>query len=200
MLANHFFHRAKYDPNNARAANKDCEQVHLSVWHSLGLNTPTWEVAAVLFVLLITGASALTLLWPRSRAWTKSNRLHTSATRSQRAIRADGLRLLDRALRDLTNAATDDRSSQAAVSSEFTILIREVQLIRSQILTDYIPSPANLRGSRDAGTEWLSACELLEDQCRRMLESAIAGDLNIEERMEIQHTLRVVRKLILEPL
>lgn len=162
----------------------------------------TWEIAVVLSIVLAASSTALVVLWPWSKRWAHQNRLHASATRSERVIRAESVRLLDRALRELVVMRRSCAKSVGKTSlRELNNLIDEIQLVRDQVKSDYLPSPTSLHLGRDIGIEWLTACEQLEELCEALaIADGLDQDPAVEGVRDVQLALTAVRRFVLEPL
>jgi hypothetical protein len=141
-------------------------------WHLTGLRASIlgWTVVAVLAVLLVTLATGLVLLWPRSLRWAVANRLHRAASRNEANIRGDTRRHLDEAVLTLGVARRSSlRSGHHDDAESMNRLIRQIELVRDRVAAHYAPSPANFpRQRREIDLDWIQASEAVEELCNAL--------------------------------
>lgn len=114
---------------------------------------------------------------PRSRRWSRLNRMHAIASRTERGLRAADRQVLEDAVRTLETARREylvlDHQADALRIGQ---LLARVVIIRDRVAADYVPTPANAPGGREIPVARSSATEELSGLCGDLAEHARLGE------------------------
>ena len=136
-----------------------------------------WLVTGVLVLVLVVLVAAVARLWPVSRRWAMLNRLHRVAARNEAELRAAARRELAEAGRSLQAARRSCvLSGRPGQASEVDRLLRDLEVARDRLASDYVPSPANApRQRRELGLAALDATETVAACCAAAARHARGG-------------------------
>lgn len=124
---------------------------------------------AVVVLVALVGLLALgtAIVWPRSRRWSRANRLHRLESRNELAGRTGARMALDEAVRALESARRDCvASGQDADEAGITHLLHQVGVVRDRLASDYTPTSANLPASRrEPSLDYWTASQNVRQLC-----------------------------------